>query len=291
MTDETKQGEFESLISLLDDPDENIYQSVADRIRKYGFLIFPELRKALEQVRNQLQEERLNKLIDEINAQSIIDDFSHLCRSNHLNIAEALSIIARCENPDLKKRQIIQALERPVQAIKQEISLYASPIQQIKAVNHVLFTVYKFRSAPDNSFNPNFYCIDKVLATKEGNHVIIGLIYLYAARQLGFPLQPINLPMSFVLGFEASKQVKNMIAFFINPKHKGDILSKEDIRNFLKYNQIPEQDKFFEASALPEIFYRILRVLKFIYTKTGKKHKANTIIEMIKILHAQFKLK
>ena len=61
--------------------------------------------------------------------------------------------------------------------------------------------VHKFRGNTDEYLNPNNNFINKVLETRRGNPLLVGLVYMLVAQMLGMPVYGVNLPQHFVLAF------------------------------------------------------------------------------------------
>lgn len=289
MPDPLNPSEVDSLISLLDDPDESIYKPVAARLRKYGRPVMPALETAAAETDNALRKKRLQRLTEDIHINSVIDDFTHWCETGYFNIVEILSIIARYESRNLAQRDIMEKLEILVYSLKQEISIHATPLQQIKAINHVLFTVHRFRPDISNAFNPKNNLIDQVLERKTGSDIILGLIYMHVSKQLGFSIKPVNFPRNLLLAF-GEEQNAGDIVFYINPFNKGAVLTKNDIRQFLIQNKMPLKSSFFEPADMPAVIQRLLRYMTAAYTKTGEMQKVEDINQLLNILNSFFNL-
>lgn len=290
MPDQLNPSEVDSLISLLDDPDESIYKPVAARLRKHGLQALPALETAAAETDNTLRKRRLQALREDIHMNSIIDDFTHWCEAGYFNIVEILSIIARYESPKLKQRDMVEKLDILVYSLKQEISLYSTPLQQVKAINHVLFSVHRFRPDVSNAFNPKNNLIDQVLQRKTGSDIILGLIYMHVSEQLGFSIRPVNFPRNLLLAFEDKDQQTDDIVFYINPFNKGAVLTKNDIRQFLIQNKMPLKSSFFEPADMPAVIQRLLRYMTAAYTKTGELRKVEDINQLLNILNSFFNL-
>jgi regulator of sirC expression with transglutaminase-like and TPR domain len=290
MPNQLNPSEVDSLISLLDDPDESIYRPVAARLRKYGQPVMPALETAAAETDNALRKKRLEALTEDIHMNTIIDDFTHWCEAGYFNIVEILSIIARYESRKLKQRDIIEKLEILVYSLKQELSLYTTPLQQIKAINHVLYTVHRFRPDISNAFNPKNNLIDQVLQRKTGSDIILGLIYMHVSEQLGFSIKPINFPRNLLLAYKDKDKTTDDVIFYINPFNKGAVLTKNDIRQFLIQNKIPLKSSFFEPAEIPVIIQRLLRYMTAAYTKKKEMRKVQDINQLLNILNSFFKL-
>jgi regulator of sirC expression with transglutaminase-like and TPR domain len=296
MPNQLNPSEVDSLINLLDDPDETIYKPVVARLRKYGRSVMPVLETAAAETDNALRKKRLQRLTEDIHINSVIADFTHWCEAGYFNIVEILSILARYESRNLKQRDVMEKLEILVYSLKEEISIYATPLQQVKAINHVLFTVHRFRPDISNAFNPKNNLIDQVLQRKTGSDIILGLIYMHVAGQLGFSIKPVNFPRNLLLAYEEKNKFKEEdeeiegITFYINPFNKGAVLTKNDIRQFLIQNKMPLKSSFFEPSDMPAVIQRLLRYMTAAYTKTGEMQKVEDINQLLNILNSFFNL-
>ena len=288
MAEKITQDELNSLINLLDDPDSMVFQNVVARLRNAGNEIVPILKKHLITEKNSLRKNRLKSIIKEIDFNILIDIYTQCCKKKHFNILEFLVVVANYKYPSLKLIEIKQDIHKIILQVKQETNIYSTPLQRIKMLNHVLFSVHKFSAnytkpmAPDNSF------INIVLKEKKGSDIMLGILYTYIADQLGMPVYGVDFPKNFLLAYvDISKKEKNLetdISFYINPFNQGIVLTKTDIDVFLKQNKMPVKHSYYVPANQFTIAVRLLRYLIISYKRNSKPEEANKIKRLLEIL-------
>src|SRR3982751_4621301 len=161
------QTEVNSLIRLLDDPDQEIYNHVHDKLLSYGSEAIEHLESAFEQAFDSIQQERIANLVHEIQFGIVKNDLKLWLHGGAFDLLQGALIINRYQYPDLDEQKIINQIE----AIKRDIWLQmmneASPVEQIKLMNHVFYSIHGFSGNTSNHRDPQNSYLNQVLETKK----------------------------------------------------------------------------------------------------------------------------
>ena len=104
-------NEIESLINLLDDPDENIFQHIQEKLIQSGKEIVPLLEKYWEENKyNTLFLERIETLIDIIQFNEIIEELKKWVSTEN-KILDGWIILTKWQFPGINKSQIKEKIE------------------------------------------------------------------------------------------------------------------------------------------------------------------------------------
>ncbi|HEY0245016.1 MAG TPA: transglutaminase-like domain-containing protein [Mucilaginibacter sp.] len=279
--------EVNSLIRLLDDPDQEIFSHVHEKLLSYGSEAIEHLESAFEQAFDSVQQERIANLVHEIQFGTIKNDLRLWHQSGAFDLLQGALIINRYQYPDLDEQKIINQIE----AIKRDIWIQmmneASPAEQVKLINHVFYHIHGFSGNTTNHQDPQNSYLSHVLETKKGNQPSLAIIYSIIAQKLDIPVYGVNLPQHFILAYvDETKQTEfeNGIVFYINAFNKGFIFGRRDVDMFLKQLNLKSDKQFYEPCSNTEIIKRVLRNLISAYEHLGSAEKVAELNELLGLL-------
>jgi len=276
--------ELSALIRLLDDTDSMVYTAVRKKLLNADEKIIPDLEDALILSKDNLFVERAVSIINELRFSKLDNEFSNWIENDNNELLYGSFLIAKYKYPDIVFEDIEDRLIKIVNDVRAEQNFFSyTGLQQIRKINHLLFSIQRFTGDFTNIINPENSYINKVLERKKSNDITIAIIYLFIAQKLNLPVYGIDFPGNFLLVFLNEKNNEPM--FYINPINKGAIVTKKDIEAFLKNHKIKSGNK----SLLPCSNIVILkRLLKFLMHSYLKKNDVNNL-EDIKHLLMLFK--
>ncbi|TAH02639.1 MAG: hypothetical protein EAZ15_04900 [Sphingobacteriales bacterium] len=281
------EKEIIAIIKLLDDPDEQIFMLIEDKILSYGSDIIEHLETAWAQSFDALLQKRIENLVHKIQFNNVKQDLALWHNSGSFDLLRGVLIVNKYQYPDLEEQKIINQIE----AIKREVWLQlindCSPAETVKIINNVFYNMYRFSGNTVNHQDPQNSYISQVLESKKGNQISLSIIYSIVAQKLDIPIYGINLPQHFVLGYVndvKKEETDPAVLFYINTFNKGYIFGKRDIEQFLWQLKIAPSIHFYEPCPNAEIIKRVLRNLISSYQKAGLNHKADEVSELLDIL-------
>jgi regulator of sirC expression with transglutaminase-like and TPR domain len=279
--------EVNSLIKLLDDPDGEIYDHVHQKLLSYGVEVIQYLETAFEQAFDSIQQERIANLVHEIQYGTIKNDLQLWYQGGSFDLLQGILIINRYQYPDLDEQKVINQVE----AIKRDIWLQmmneASPVEQVKLMNHVFYSIHGFSGNTTNHRDPQNSYISQVLETKKGNQISLAIIYSIIAQKLDIPVYGVNLPQHFILAYldeSRESEFEGGILFYINAFNKGFIFGRRDVDMFLKQLELKFDKQFYEPCSNADIIKRVLRNLISAYEHLGSSEKVDELNELLEIL-------
>ena len=285
-------NEIVSLINLLDDPDENIFQHVQDKLIQIGIDAIPYLESSWEENKyTGLFQERIETLIDTIQFNQIIADLSGWNNSEK-NILDGWILLTKWQFPGINESIIKGKIEEIKNDIWIEIKGKQTAQEKILTFNKVFYTNYKFQGNTKNYHSPINSFIHTVLETKHGNPLSLAILYSTIAQMLHIPIYGVNLPNHFILAYVESdlrsNDFKNLnrkdILFYINAFSNGSILNEKDIHSFLKQLKIEPNESFYIPCSNKTIILRIITNLISSYQQLGNIKKVEQLIQLKEIL-------
>jgi regulator of sirC expression with transglutaminase-like and TPR domain len=281
------EKEVNSLIRLLDDPDQEIFSHVHDKLLSFGNEAIGYLESAFEQAFDAVQQERIANLVHEIQFGTLKNDLNLWLHGGAFDLLQGILVINRYQYPDLDEQKVINQIE----AIKRDIWIQmmheASPPEQIKLINHVFYNIYGFSGNTTNHQDPQNSYLNQVLETKKGSQTSLAIIYSIIAQKLDIPVYGVNLPQHFILAYMDETQQSNFeggILFYINAFNKGFIFGRRDVDMFLKQLNLKPDRQFYEPCSNTDIIKRVLRNLISAYEHLGSAEKVAELNELLEIL-------
>jgi len=285
------------MVSLLDDPDPEIYRRVQQDLDALGVHAVAQLEELWIQTEEVKERRSLEKVIHRLQWNDIQCHLTAWLEGDRSDLLSALCIIARYQYPNLDE----QAVRQTLQAIRIEVWMglneQMTALEQVRHLNFVLFRVHKFRGNTDEYLNPNNNFINKVLETRKGNPLMVGLVYMLIAQKLDLPIYGVNLPQHFVLAYleQGSYSGQNKSEdfqqgsyrrplFYINAFNMGSVFGKRDVDQFLKMVQVEPKDQFYRACTNTEILLRLCANLESSYRDAEEFHKISEIQALQKLI-------
>lgn len=282
--------ELESLIKLLDDPDEEIAQHIEERLLSYGNEVIEYLESAWEQSFDALLQERIENLIHKIQYQSVKKELELWYHGGSFDLLQGVIIVNKYQYPDMDPLKIINQIEEIKREIWLQMVYDMSAIEKVKIINHVLYSIYNFTGNTTNHQDPQNSYISQVLESKKGNQISLAIIYSVIAQKLDIPIYGVNLPQHFILAYidEAKEYISEEgVLFYINAFNKGFIFSRRDVDSFLKQLNLTPTKEYYEPCKNEDIIRRVLRNLISSYSKLGYEEKVNELEELLAVIETE----
>jgi len=282
-----------ALINLIDDPDENIFLHVRDRLLKYGPDAIPYLENSWE-VKDfgMLFQNRIENLIHEIQFEDSKNELLKWKNSSEKDLLKGAILIAKYQYPGLHDEKVYAEIEHIQKDIWLEINNKQTALEKVYIFNKVIFDLHHFHGDAKHFHSPLNSYINTVLETKKGNPLSLSIIYSIIAQNLNIPIYGVNLPNHFVLAFLDEFGVRKYIAeenkhgvlFYINPFSKGTVFDENEIKSFLTGINQPHLKEYFEPCSNTSILKRMLTNLISSFQEVGNSEKVKELIELRELL-------
>lgn len=285
-----KNKEIKALLHLIDDPDEEIFHSVSEKIVSIGKSIIPNLEELWDNINNESVQERIESLIHRLHFKDLQTEFSNW----QLQSPDLLSgsiIVAKYHYPDILPTPILQEIEKLRRNVWLELNNYLTPIEQINVLNSIFYNYYKQKGVELNYEHPDLFLINKTLETKTGNSISNGIIYLILCNLLDVPVRAVNIPNQFLLGyFDEQYQIMNpsghssqKILFYIEPM-TGQMYSHNDIERYFKTIAVTPSNNYFRSLSNVRIINLLLEELSKCFDNDHNRYKMDEIKLLAKML-------
>jgi regulator of sirC expression with transglutaminase-like and TPR domain len=262
--------EVSALISLIEDPDEEIFTQVKNELHRYGEALIPQLEHYWEMNHyGPLFNARVEKLIHELHYGGIYKRLREWKESDQ-DLLDGLMILNRYQYPTESEEELKHRVMKIRQDIWLELNDFLTALEAVNVFNTVLFKIHGFKGTHHHS--QGHLTLSDLLNTKRGEPLIIGALYSWIAESLDIQMPAINMPGYCILAYQEMDLEGNPeILFYVNPHDEGNIVGLEDLEQILNDLQYPQDARFFQASNRVEWMARLINA--FINDAMSKQDK------------------
>ena len=283
---------LDSLIKLLDDPDDSVFNLVLVEILKEDISIVDRLEHIWETSFEELVQQRIEHIIQQIQLNDTKNKIKNWASQETLDLFEGIFLISRYQYPELKLKSIQIQLEKIRKDVWLEFKNSLTSLEKITILNHIFFDHYKFKINRDNTELPQNSYINRVLDTRRGNPISITIIYTLIARSLNLPVHYIDFDSSPLVGYFDKDMARlvneegsnSQILFYINPSNKGAIIGPKEV-DYLRQSADTQENNH-QPEPCPDriVIKRLVEKLSYDYKQAGLLEKVNYLKEIAEIL-------
>lgn len=287
MTKDPRNKELEALMHLLDEPNEDVFQAIHDRIFAHGMEAVPVLEHAWENTFDPVIQHRIEELIHQIQFNELKQELQKWAQFGHHDLMQGALLIARFQYPDLDEDTIIKKVGLISQDVWLELNQNLTGLEKVKVINHILFDSQKLAGNLTNmNAAENFY-INTLLDSRKGSPLILGVIYISIAQGLKIPIFGVDLPRHFVLAYtdeillSPGDNPVGDVLFYINPFNKGAVFTQNEIDLFIKQLKLDRKESYFKPCDNKTIIRRMINELINIFDQNGNPVKRDEMTELL----------
>jgi regulator of sirC expression with transglutaminase-like and TPR domain len=284
-----KESEIKALLLLLDDPNNEVFTQVSQRILIEGEDIIPDLEKAWEMSLNEVLQERIENLIQEIQFTSTQKQLIDWKENYSTNLLKGAYLIAKYQYPDLEYDDILESFNRIKRDAWLEISDNLTALEKARVLNHIFYQIHEFSGNSTNFFAPQNSYLNHVFESKKGNPLTLGIIYISLAQELNIPIYGVSMPRNFILAyideFNTGNPYGEDVLFYINPYNKGTVLGKREIEYFLKQQKMEPKDSYYKPCTNIEVIKKLILNLVYSYEKLGYPDKVESMKQLYQTIN------
>ena len=200
-----------------------------------------------------------------------------------ISLAEAALQIALDEYPELDISHYKNLLKGWSDLMNAKFSRKRAR-NQLEEINEWFFNEMNFTGNIENYYDPRNSFLNDVIDRRTGIPITLSVIYLEMAWASGLAAAGIGFPGHFLV-----RVIDDANPIYIDPFHKGNIMTAEECAEFL--NEITEGElefdqKFLSAVNKKEIIVRMLRNLKRVYLEMSNYSKLIKILDHLVVITA-----
>ena len=283
--------EISALLTLIDDPDDEVFDTVAEKLLNYGKEIIPNLEHLWEVTEDQSVQERIEVLIHRVHFQDLQHDFMEWGRSKHPELLRGAILVARYQFPDLNVPSILSQFDQVRRNVWLELNNYLTALEQVNVFNSILYNYYKLQGHELTEREPKHFFINQVLESKQGNAYSLGVLYLALCELLDIPIFAIDLPRQFVMAYidtlhhfySPDDEGVQQIQFYVDPIN-GMVYTQKDVDTYLRKINAHERDQYFTPLLSKRVIFKMLEELSLCYRYRREDIKADEIQQLMRLL-------
>lgn len=286
--EETK--EISALFKLIDDPDEEIFGVITNKIVDFGKTIIPNLEHLWETTPNEQIQERIEIIIHRLHYKDLTEDFKQWSLAGHHDLLVGALLVSKFQYPDLATSTTLLEVEKIRRNIWLELNQYLTPLEQIRIVTGILYSYYNLKSNDVVYKDANDFLIHKLLESKRGNQLSNGLMYLIVCDLLDIPVKAISIPQQFVLAYfkpgysnEANEDYRDKTEFFIDPTN-GIVFTHQDMDTYFKRISAPQVPSYFKPLSNKKVIQYLLEEISKCFDNEKNEYKKVELLQLVNLL-------
>lgn len=283
--------ELIALLSLIDDPDDEVFHTVSKKILHYGRAVIPNLENLWEHTLDESVQERIEQLIHRMHFQDLQQELLDWSQSKHPELLKGAIIVAKYQYPDLNVAALNAQFEQIKRNVWLELNNYLTPLEQVNVLNSILYNYYKLQGHELTEREPKHFFINLTLESRHGNPYTLGVLYLALCETLDIPIFAVEVPRQFIFAyidtlfhfFSQDSDGIQQIQFFIDPLN-GMVYTQNDVNMYLKKINSAIKASYFTPVLTKRVIFKMLEELCLCYKYNREEQKAEEIQQLMNIL-------
>jgi regulator of sirC expression with transglutaminase-like and TPR domain len=285
-------NELNALLSLLDDPDPVVYDTVRKKLLSFGTDILPNLEELWRQMPNEKTIDRVEAIMNEVHYVQLEERLAIWSSGGAKSIKEAYMMICMYRFQNLQLDDLRATIKKIYQSAWLEITSYLSPVEQLNVLAGVVHSMYKLRMAEDTKNSANYYFLNYLLSSKLGNVQSLAAVYLILSELLDIPIKCVKLADQVMLAyFDEVYSFMNplgdpevRILFYIDPAN-GMLYTQTDVDAYLKKMNLPLDESVKEPMQNEDVIIRYLKAILTAYESDDLiNEKEKEILNLIDVI-------
>ena len=279
--------EISALLHLIDDPDHEVYSTVSERIISFGKEIIPNLEHLWETTPDEAIQERIEMLIHGLHYRDLQIDLKAWATDKEHDLFTGALLISRYQYPELNLLTHYQELEKIRRNVWLELNSFLTSLEKVNVLNNILFNYYKVKGSEINYTQPDDFLIHKLIETKKGNAIPMGLLLISLSNLLDINMFMINIPRQFILAYfdddpasdSSDEYPPQHIQFYLDGA-SGQIFSHKDVETYFKRISVPPTASYFKPLSNKRMIQLMLEEYAKCFSDEKNLYKKNDLLSL-----------
>jgi len=267
-----QEREIKALITLLGDDDLKVKNVAQQKLLALGEPTQQTLRQVAFSDSDGRTRIAAQGLLEDFRLEQLAQDFKKLNCESDFDLESACFILAKIEYPELNIQKYVNKIDGLALEAEQRVNGVDEDRDKVQVINHFLFEEKGFRGNEESYYEPENSYINKVLDRQTGIPISLSAIYLFLARRLNLPVDGVGFPGHFLLKYRSDSR-----PFFIDAFNRGQILSQQDCKHFIKKMGYAFYPYYLNTSGSRDILARMIRNLVLIFLQKNQQNKIDTL--------------
>ncbi|MBA4197739.1 MAG: hypothetical protein C0459_09315 [Chitinophaga sp.] len=283
--------ELNALFTLIDDPDQEVYSTVSDKIIEFGKGIIPNLENLWENTVSEDVQERIEMLIHRLHYTDLTNDLKEWRDGAYHDLLFGALLVAKYQYPDLHTTPVLQEIEKIRRNVWLELNSYLTPLEQANVLSSILYNYYNLKGIEVNYNSADDFFLHKVLETKKGNAISNGIIYQVMCDLLDINAKIINIPKQVIIAFYHSDydpathkgHPQEKIHFYVDAVN-GHAYSHNDIEAYFKRVSVPSVASYYKPISHKRTIQIMLEEVSKCFTLPSNQYKQTELLALADLL-------
>ncbi len=266
--------DIQALIRLMGDSDARTAAFARDKLLEAAVEdVLPHLKEAVSDA-DPLVRGRARLFLEELRLADLNQRWERLAGQSDsvLDLETGAFLVAKYRYPEVDMEPYRRWLDQQADAIAVHFDPALSMYRTIGLVNMQLFEKAGLQGDDVRYYDPDNSCLNRVIDRKRGIPITLSIIYILVGRRLGLPLDGVGLPGHFLVRYSGQEE-----SVFIDPFHRGRLLTREDCIRHVRAMGYPFREHFLKPLKARAILVRMLGNLHRIYVETEQPVQAEHI--------------
>jgi regulator of sirC expression with transglutaminase-like and TPR domain len=286
-----KVSEINALFKLIDDPDEEVFNTIADRLLVYGSPIIPDLENLWENTLDEATLERIEMMIYKLRYQDLKEAFTKWNADPDASLFEGALLVTQFQFPELALDTLRHQMEKIRRNIWLELNNYLTPLEQANVIRNILYNYYQIKGVEVNYEKPEEFLIASPLQFKKGNAIANTLLYAELCQQLTIQAHFINIPKQCIIAFYASDwdpeeivpNPQEFIQFYVEGT-TGNAFSQKDLDQYMLRSNIEPKNTYYKPLTNAQIIKKHLIEFAKCFQSPTLQYKQKDLLELADLL-------
>jgi len=283
--------ELNALFTLIDDPDEEVYSTISEKLLGFGTGIIPNLEHLWENTISEEVQERIEMLIHRLHYFDLTNEFIEWRDNASNDLLSGALLVSKFQYPALDTTPALKEIEKIKRNIWLELNHYLTPLEHANVLSSILYNYYKLIGSEHNYNRPEDFFIHNVLAIKKGNAISNGILYQVLCEELNINARMIGIPKQVVIAFYDSEydpstykgHPQDNIHFYADAV-SGQAFSKNDLDAYFKRINVTQAASYYKPLSNRQIIQLLMKELAKCFGNSYNKYKQTELLSLIKLL-------
>ncbi len=284
--------EISALLNLIEDPDDEVYSTVSERIISYGKDIIPNLEYLWETTPDEHIQERIEMLIHSLHFRELQIEFKEWVNSDKQDLLTGALLVCRYQYPDLNIASYQKDVEKIRRNIWLELNSFLTSLEKVNVMSNILFNYYRMKGTEINYTKPDDFLIHKLIEAKKGNAIATGIFMIVLSDLLDINMYMINIPRQFIIAYfdndpesdEENDFPPNHIQFYIDGT-SGQIFSHKDVETYFNRIKVKPKKSFFKPLSNMRMIQLLIEEYANCFSDVKQAYKKDDLLSLAELLN------
>ncbi len=270
-------SKFKALMKLLDDDDPQVFAAVERELLDGGDEVAHMLEMEIDNADTNVRK-RIENLVSRMHLEKLQKEYDLLLdfvSRPDFSLERALYLLAKPLYPDVDFAEVESELNEIANELRKRIAAAEDPYDIVQHVNDFFLVEMGFAGNSKDYYNPDNSMLHRVLETRRGIPISLGIVYLLVGRRLNLPVYGVGAPAHFLVKFVLEGK-----EFYVDVFNGGRIMSRKDAEDSISNMGFSFESRFLKISSDLEMLARSCRNMARALSAIDEQPRANVLMEL-----------